>query len=369
MKWILLNVFFVLCLILTANGIFADTIERPSNITIDDNGYIYVVCGKGTWRYELRKYGKNGKLAGVLNTIMLSLWASDFKKDFKTERGQVRNKFIRLADYLKCAPNIEAMLQKMIFSRMVAIRGVNQLYVLGDDIFAKSYLLGFLDPNDGHPIKVFDVGGEGKRYLKQPQGLAVDREGNFYVTDYWDDKVKIFNSNGEFVRAFGGSGSKDGQFKAIKAIAVDDKNGYIYVTDNYYPTMLRGSMYDPNQMRVQKFTKDGKFVLKWGSRKYKTFSVWPPNLLYEDELDEPYGIMLDSKGNVYVLTNHTPEVRKYTSEGKLIMKWGKYGRGTGEFSDPQAIVVDKEDNVYVADTGNNRVQKFDSNGKFLKEIK
>ena len=369
----------------------------PSGLAINSSGKTYVISG--FYIYENQTRGNNIPInkkiidaiqfseSKTLNLGTYSLTSFRLVVDGnpkylydKIYKGYINNlnpketeknykeleavEFPILSKLLKSRPSLEDILYKVVYPVQITIGPEDKIYVAGEDVFRKNYKLAIIDTTDGHPINVIPVS-----CLRQPQGLAVDKDGNFYVTDYWDDKVKVFNSNGNFVRAFGGHGSKGGQFKAIKAIAVDDKNGFVYVTDNYYPTGLRGGYYDPNQMRVQKFTKDGKFVLKWGSRKYKTFSLWPPNLLYEDELDEPYGITVDSKGNVYVLTNHTPEVRKYTSKGRLIMKWGKYGRAPGEFSAPQAIAIDKDDNVYVADTDNNRIQKFDSNGRFLMEIR
>ena len=208
-----------------------------------------------------------------------------------------------------------------------------------------------------------------KGEVANPQGLAVDKEGNFYITDYWDSTVKIFKKNGDYVGLFGSYGMGDGQFKAIKGIAIDDKNGWVYVTDTYFPSMFRGNMWEGNQMRVQKFTKEGKFILKWGEKKIRGFRLLPPMLLYEYELDEPDGIAINSKAEVYILNSHRGEMRKYTPDGKLLLKWGRWGAGQGEFKDPQAIAIDKDDNIYIADTDNNRIQKFDSEGKFLMEIK
>ena len=62
-------------------------------------------------------------------------------------------------------------------------------------------------------------------------------------------------------------------------------------------------------------------------------------------------------------------MQKFTKDGEFIMRWGTPGAGPGQFKTPHGIAVDKNDNVYVADRGNNRIQVFNSTGKYLRETK
>ena len=53
----------------------------------------------------------------------------------------------------------------------------------------------------------------------------------------------------------------------------------------------------------------------------------------------------------------------------LLLKWGGYGQGDGQFCNPGAIAVDPAGNVYVADRcGPVRIQKFDPTGAFLGKV-
>ena len=47
---------------------------------------------------------------------------------------------------------------------------------------------------------------------------------------------------------------------------------------------------------------------------------------------------------------------------QFLLKWGSSGAGTGEFSQPFGVAVDSSGNVYVADHLNHCIQKFDSSG-------
>ena len=84
-----------------------------------------------------------------------------------------------------------------------------------------------------------------------PYGIAVTSSGDFvYVTDKGNNRVQKFTSGGAFVLKWGTSNSnRDGGFSGIEGIAVD-KDGNVYVTDV--------------TKWIQKFTSTGSFITKWG---------------------------------------------------------------------------------------------------------
>ena len=64
----------------------------------------------------------------------------------------------------------------------------------------------------------------------------------------------------------------------------------------------------------------------------------------------------DASGNIYAVVNHN--VKKLTSDGKLLLEFGSFGSADGQFSYPQGIALDSSGNIYVADTDNHRIQVF-----------
>ena len=83
-----------------------------------------------------------------------------------------------------------------------------------------------------------------------PVGLAI-WQNLLYVVDFKLAHVKVLDrTNGQILGTFGERGGEDGQFIGPLAVAVD-KQGNIFVSD-------------PIRARVQKFSPDGKFILSFG---------------------------------------------------------------------------------------------------------
>jgi sugar lactone lactonase YvrE len=83
-----------------------------------------------------------------------------------------------------------------------------------------------------------------------PQGVAVDPDGNVYVTDTMNDRVEIFDADGNFLSTFGKAGDGPGYFARPKGIAVD-ADGHIWVADQM-------------QDRLQVFNRDGQLLTYLG---------------------------------------------------------------------------------------------------------
>jgi sugar lactone lactonase YvrE len=187
-------------------------------------------------------------------------------------------------------------------------------------------------------VRVFS--GSGVNEVQFPQDLATDSSGNVYVTDAGSERVVKFTADGRFLRKWGTRGSGNGQFDDPVGIATDS-SGNVYVTE-------------ASNHRVQKFTSTGSFIRKWGTRGSGN-----------GQFRLPWGIATDRSGNVYVADLNNNRIQQFTANGTFLRKWGTQGSANGRFDSPQAVDTDPGGKVYVADTGNARVQKFTPNGGFL----
>lgn len=60
--------------------------------------------------------------------------------------------------------------------------------------------------------------------------VAVDRDGNVFVADFYNHRVQKFSSDGAFLMDFGEEGRGRGQFMHAIAVAVAD-DGTVFVAD------------------------------------------------------------------------------------------------------------------------------------------
>lgn len=187
--------------------------------------------------------------------------------------------------------------------------------------------------------------GQGGPGLNGPEGIAIDEDGNIYVTDSGNCKIQKFASDGTFIIEWGSFGSDEGgngEFRYPIGIAVDNK-GFVYVTD-------------ADNNNIQKFTVDGSFVTVFGGWGWE-----------EGRFNQPRGIAIDNGGNIYVADRNNHRIQKLNAQGVFMTALGKKvivdvggteGDGEGEFNSPHSVAIDANGAVYVVDSGNSRIQKF-----------
>ena len=117
-----------------------------------------------------------------------------------------------------------------------------------------------------------------------------------------------------------------------------------------------GNVYvaDNNNHRIQKFTSTGTYLTQWGSYGFGN-----------GQFNYPGGVAVDPSGNVYVADTNSHRIQKFTSTGTYLTQWGTNGTGNSQFNLPGGVAVDPSGDVYVADTNNHRIQKFTSTGTYL----
>jgi DNA-binding beta-propeller fold protein YncE len=108
-----------------------------------------------------------------------------------------------------------------------------------------------------------------------PTNVAVDGDGNLYVTDTLNNRVEIFDAEGAFISEFGQAGDGPGRFARPKGIAVDG-DGHIWVVDEV-------------QSRVQVFDREGRLLIYFGEQGQ-----------YPGQFQAAYGIAIDQKNRVIV---------------------------------------------------------------------
>ena len=156
--------------------------------------------------------------------------------------------------------------------------------------------------------------GTGDGQFKEPDGIAVDSDGNVYVVDTNNHRIQKFTRKGVFLDKWGSYGSGDGQFNHPTGITVDS-NDDIYVTDE-------------KNHRIQKFSRTGDFTTKWGS--YGSGN---------GQFKHPYGMAVESDDDIVVVDMVNCRIQKFTSDGDFIRKWGHMGVVMDNLIVPEVLLL------------------------------
>jgi DNA-binding beta-propeller fold protein YncE len=202
---------------------------------------------------------------------------------------------------------------------------------------------------DGDFVSKFGTSGAGDGQLNDPAGIYCDvGNSRVYVADRNNNRIQKFITTGSFVLAIGSSGSGDGQFYHPMSVAKMPPIGGNYGSKVYVT--------DTDNNRIQLFTTDGDFFVKWGASGAQN-----------GQFNSPRGIAIGSTGYVYVADYNNNRVQKFNTDGSFVTAWGSTGSANGQFNGPHYIAIDNNDNgtVYITDSNNHRVQKFTADGVFV----
>ena len=186
----------------------------------------------------------------------------------------------------------------------------------------------------GQHLRTVGTKGSGPLQFHNPTGITVHpHTGKVFVTDSYNHKIQVLNSDLTYSSSFGSNGSNNGEFNYAYDVATD-REGNIYVADW-------------NNNRVQVFTADGLYLRKFGKKGEG-----------EGELKQPLSITIDSGNIVYVSEEGNHRVSIFSSDGEFIKSFGRPGKGPVEFCCPVGLAVDKKGTVYICDCRNDRIQIF-----------
>jgi len=160
----------------------------------------------------------------------------------------------------------------------------------------------------------------------QLQGVGLSLNGELYLTDSENDCIWKLDPQFTSVQKYGGFESGSGALNDPQGIAIDER-GNLYVADS-------------GNDRIAVFDPFGNLMRELG----------------RGELNRPFGVEVSSSGVVYVANTFGDNLVALDENGILLFKFGKRGRGEGEFNKPKDLKIFKGEKIYIVDSGNNRIQ-------------
>lgn len=186
-----------------------------------------------------------------------------------------------------------------------------------------------------------------------PVGLAFDNQGNLFVADYSNNRIRKITSSG-VVSTLAGStlGFADGagtaaQFNQPRELVLDSANN-IYVAE-------RGNH------RIRKITPAG-VVTTFAGNGSTTFANGNGTAA---SFSSPEGVVFDAQQNLYVTEYVGQRIRKITPAGDVTTFAGSgvagFSDGTGtaaSFYAPHGIAIDNQGNLIIGDYSNRAIRRI-----------
>jgi DNA-binding beta-propeller fold protein YncE len=176
----------------------------------------------------------------------------------------------------------------------------------------------------------------GRDAMETPINVAVDKNGNRYVTDPKRGQVMIFDKRDQLLDRIG----KQGEGRPCGIAAAGDR---LYVSDLAAQCVR---VYDINTRNV-----------------LLTFPLDPKE--EKSRLRSPTNIAIDREGRMYVSDTGDYTMKVYDAQGKHLWTVGEQGLNPGNFALPKGVGVDREGRMYVVDAATAVVQIFDREGRLL----
>jgi uncharacterized protein (TIGR03437 family) len=208
------------------------------------------------------------------------------------------------------------------------------------------------------------VGDEGPAtaaILFQAEGVLADANGDLYIADAVDNRVRMVDSRGNIhtvagtgVRGFSGDGgpAAQAQLNAPYGLALD-RQGNLYVADL-------------GNARVRRIAPDGTIATVAGGGSLPAGGENDGTAAVLLALEAPRNLAVDGAGNLYISDFEGQRVYRLAPDGSLTTAAGTGVEGTSgdggaairaQLAYPAGLAVDAQGSLYIADSRNHLIRK------------
>ena len=211
-----------------------------------------------------------------------------------------------------------------------------------------------------------DGGAASAARFDYPQGLAMNAQGDLYVSDSNNCRIRCIAKATQTVSTVAGGGQTyrfggDGGQASVASLSYPtsiafDSSGVLFVADSM-------------NNRIRKIATDG--VISTVAGNGTAGAGGDGGAATAAELNGPWGVAVDSSGAVYVADTANNKVRKIDLAGNIHTVAGTGAAGSSGdggaataalLNQPKGVLVDGDGNLYIADWGNSCVREVSPAG-------
>ncbi len=200
--------------------------------------------------------------------------------------------------------------------------------------------------------------------LSDPEGLALDGNGNVYIADTYNQVVRIVSAVGtintyagnHFAGYSGDGGPSTAASLSFPIGLAVDAGGNLYIAD-------------ANNSVVRKVSS-GSTISTFAGNGLSGYSGDGASAI-SAQLNDPEGVASDASGNVYIADSGNSVIRKVLVDGTITTIAGNGSLGylgdggpatSAELNYPESVMVGTGGTVYICDSDNNRVREISTLG-------
>jgi hypothetical protein len=224
---------------------------------------------------------------------------------------------------------------------------------------------GLITTVAGNGTAVGDNGPATLSSLYFPNGVSIDAAGNIYIADTNNNRIRKVDVSTGVITTVAGNGTQ----------GFSGDNGAATSASLYYPTGVSvdeaGNIYiaDSSNNRIRKVNASTGIIMTVAGNGNHIFSG-DNSPATSASLSGPYGVIVDSAGNIYIADQGNHRIRKVSASTGVITTVA--GNGTGGFGGdngpatsaslygPKNVTIDAVGNIYIADMGNHRIRKVNA---------